>query len=64
MNKEDLRVKFHFAGRTNSTITHIFRQANKAADCLARLGSQQEEKLIVTSNVPFAAREFRLGNLS
>ncbi|KAI8525056.1 hypothetical protein RHMOL_Rhmol13G0198400 [Rhododendron molle] len=59
-DKEDLRVKFHFAGRTNSIITPtLFRQANQAADCLARLGSQEEE-LIITSNVSFAAREFVL----
>lgn len=41
---------------TNATISHIFRQANQLADCLARLGSQQEEKLIVT-------REFVLADV-
>lgn len=34
------------ASRTNSTISHIFRQANQTADYLARPGSQQEEELI------------------
>lgn len=43
---------------TNTTFSHIYRQANQTADCLARLGSQQEDDLIVTRNVPLAAREF------
>lgn len=48
------------ASRTNSTISHIYRQANhQTADCLARLGYQQEEELIVvTSRVSFATCEF------
>ncbi|XP_058208318.1 uncharacterized protein LOC131321348 [Rhododendron vialii] len=50
------------AGGTNSIITHIYRQANQTADCLARLGSQQEDDLIVTSSIPFAAREFALAD--
>lgn len=49
-------------GRTNATISHIFRQANQSADCLAHVGSQQEEELIVSRNVPFAAREFVLAD--
>lgn len=43
---------------TSSTITHIFRQANQTADCLARLGSRLGEDLIVTRNFPLAVREF------
>lgn len=43
---------------TNSSVSHIFRQANQTADCLAQLGSQQEEDLILTRDVPGAAREF------
>lgn len=45
-------------GRTNSIITHIYRQANQTADCLARLGGQQQDELIVTSSIPFASREY------
>lgn len=52
----------HIAVRTNSIITHIFRQANQVADCLTRLGSQQEKEFIVTRNMPLAAREFVLVN--
>lgn len=43
-----------------SSIMHLYRQANQMADCLARLGSQQVEVLVVTSRVPLAAREFVL----
>lgn len=45
------------ATRTNTSITHIYRQANQTTDCLARLGSQQEDS-IVTINVPHTTREF------
>ncbi|KAI8570556.1 hypothetical protein RHMOL_Rhmol01G0043800 [Rhododendron molle] len=48
------------AARTNSTITYIYRLPNQTTDCLARLGSQQDEDLIVLSSIPFAAREFAL----
>lgn len=30
-------------GKTESIISHTFHQANQAADCLARLGPQQED---------------------
>lgn len=45
------------ATRTNTSITHIYREANQTADCLARLGSQQEDS-IVTINLPHTTREF------
>lgn len=44
---------------TNSTVSHIFvKLISERTVRLARLGSQQEEDLIVTRNVPGAAREF------
>lgn len=39
-------------------LAHNYSQANQTVHCLARLGSQQEKELIVTTNVPLAAREF------
>lgn len=39
-------------------LAHTYSQANQSVDCLAGLGSQEEEELIVTTNVPIAAREF------
>ncbi|KAI8570553.1 hypothetical protein RHMOL_Rhmol01G0043500 [Rhododendron molle] len=48
------------AARTKSTIAYIYRLASQTADCLARLGSEQDEDLIVSSSIPFAAREFAL----
>lgn len=47
---------------STGSISHIFRQANQTADCLAHLGFQQEEDLIVTRNVPFPVREFVMAN--
>ncbi|XP_058185614.1 uncharacterized protein LOC131302837 [Rhododendron vialii] len=55
---EDFKEARRVAAGTNSSFSHIFRQANQTVDCLAHLGSQQEDDLIVTRNVPFAAREF------
>ncbi|KAI8536255.1 hypothetical protein RHMOL_Rhmol10G0242400 [Rhododendron molle] len=34
------------AARTNSFVVHIYRQANQTANCLARLGSQQNQDLV------------------
>ncbi|XP_058189471.1 uncharacterized protein LOC131307071 [Rhododendron vialii] len=50
------------AAWTNSSVVHIYRQANQTADCLARLGSQQNQNLVVSSSIPFAVREFALAD--
>jgi len=38
--------------RTQSVLTHIFREANRNADHMARLGAKQQEDLVVTEDSP------------
>ncbi|KAI8528409.1 hypothetical protein RHMOL_Rhmol12G0147000 [Rhododendron molle] len=38
--------------RTQSTLGHIYRQANQSADNLAHLGAEQELDLVVTEAPP------------
>lgn len=33
---------------TQSSVTHIYREANRSADHMARLGAEQPEDLVVT----------------
>lgn len=47
----------YLINRTGSSIVHIFRGANEAADCLAHLGASQNEELVVTPTPPLAVRE-------
>lgn len=34
--------------RIHTTIGHTYRQANQTADCLARMGAEQDEILVIT----------------
>lgn len=48
----------YLLARTGSTLNHISRSANECADCLAHLGAEQDEELVVVSSPPLALREF------
>ncbi|KAE9450385.1 hypothetical protein C3L33_17714, partial [Rhododendron williamsianum] len=54
---EDSRV---LMTRTQSTLGHIFRQANQSTDNLAHLGPEQESDLVVTEETPPSVRLFVL----
>lgn len=67
-NREDYMLSY-----LNYTCKHSFnigkdktqqkeelKQTNQTVDCLARLGSQQDQDLVVSSTIPFAVREFAL----
>lgn len=46
--------------RTQSILTHIFRETNRSADHMARLGAEQQEGLVVTKDSPQSVRHFVL----
>lgn len=48
----------YLLNRTGSTLTHIYRGANKCADFLAHLGAEQEQDLVVSSSQPVEIREY------
>lgn len=43
--------------RTESSLTHIYRNKNECADHLAKMRAKQDEQLILTEVMPFFVRE-------
>lgn len=48
----------YLMNRTNTSIEHIHRSANQCVDHLARVGAEQEDEMVVLTQMPISIREF------
>lgn len=48
----------YLMNRTNTSLSHIYRSIDQCADHLARVGTEQDEDLVVLAKMPIFIREF------